>query len=473
MIRPTYSTVPCPRSCISHACTRPINSYIGTSWKLFPRTMRGRRVSVRPQQRVYANLQRFCAESATKHPRRPGPTGRAGSVPTVGVLVVTNMYPTAKRPALGPFVRDQVDALRRREDVDVELFASGPGAAAAGAARACGPAFAAGGSTSCTRTRADRLAGAARPARPGRRDPARQRPARAALVLRHARGAALHGTDRGRVARVQREPSGRRHVATGRGPAGGHRHVGAFARPGRNEARARLGLDPDGPYLLFPHHPSRPLKRYDRAVAAAGDVPLLTLGGVAPDEVPYWINAANAVPFLSAEEGFGLSVIEALACGVPAFGTPVGIDPVALPRHPRRLLRRSGTSTPGAPPSPPHLAAPDPPVYGRARALLVSADAMAAPRRRRLARPARRPRSLIIRGTRRGSAETRVNAWHKSARPRDPTRSDCFTVGGSAPARRVAERLPGRPRRHGARGQGAQRFADARRGTGASPAPAR
>ena len=98
----------------------------------------------------------------------------------------------------------------------------------------------------------------------------------------------------------------------------------------RAEARERLGLDPDGPYLLFPHDPVRPLKRYDRAVEAAGDVPLLTLGGVAPDEVPYWINAANAVLVPSAAEGFGLSVIEALACGVPAFGTPVGIHPVAL-----------------------------------------------------------------------------------------------------------------------------------------------
>src|SRR4051812_30403042 len=37
------------------------------------------------------------------------------------------MYPTAERPALGPFVRDQVEALRRREDVSVELFAFGPG----------------------------------------------------------------------------------------------------------------------------------------------------------------------------------------------------------------------------------------------------------------------------------------------------------------------------------------------------------
>src|SRR5918995_6734464 len=33
------------------------------------------------------------------------------------------MYPNPDRPASGPFVRDQVEALRRRADVDVELFA--------------------------------------------------------------------------------------------------------------------------------------------------------------------------------------------------------------------------------------------------------------------------------------------------------------------------------------------------------------
>src|ERR1700733_659263 len=42
-------------------------------------------------------------------------------------LIVTNMYPTAARPALGSFVRDQVDALRRIEGVDVELFSFEPG----------------------------------------------------------------------------------------------------------------------------------------------------------------------------------------------------------------------------------------------------------------------------------------------------------------------------------------------------------
>ncbi|MGB2710942.1 MAG: glycosyltransferase, partial [Conexibacter sp.] len=42
-------------------------------------------------------------------------------------LVVTNMYPTQARPALGRFVRDQVEALRRIDGVEVELFAFPPG----------------------------------------------------------------------------------------------------------------------------------------------------------------------------------------------------------------------------------------------------------------------------------------------------------------------------------------------------------
>ena len=98
----------------------------------------------------------------------------------------------------------------------------------------------------------------------------------------------------------------------------------------RAEARRRLGLDPDAPYLLFPADPARPEKRYDRALAVAGDVPLLTLGDVAPEQVPLWVNAANAVLVPSEREGFGLAVLEALACDVPVLATPVGIAPEAL-----------------------------------------------------------------------------------------------------------------------------------------------
>src|SRR5687768_7919472 len=117
--------------------------------------------------------------------------------------------------------------------------------------------------------------------------------------------------------------------------------------------------------------------RFDRAQEASGATPLLTMGRDPPADVPLWINAANAVLVPSQAEGFGLSVIEALACDVPAFGTPVGIHPVVLegidgafcgPWDPavwRAALR-------------PVLEAPDPRVDGRARAELFSADRMAA-----------------------------------------------------------------------------------------------
>src|SRR5918994_5160389 len=293
-------------------------------------------------------------------------------------LVVTNMYPMPERPALGSFVRDQVEALRRRDDVEVDLFAFPPGLRAyPQAARELR-----------RRYRGERFdvvhahfGLTAWPAVAARLGP---------VVV------TLHGNDLfhprwNRLTRailpfttlpaaVSREFSGLlRGAGTTRRvavlPVG--IDLGRFRPIPRAEARERLGLDPSGRYLLFPHDPVRPLKRYDRAVEAAGDVPLLTLGGVAPDEVPYWINAANAVLVPSAAEGFGLSVIEALACGVPAFGTPVGIHPVVLegidgafcapwdPEAWRAALR-------------PVLEARDPRVDGRARAELFSADAMAA-----------------------------------------------------------------------------------------------
>jgi glycosyltransferase involved in cell wall biosynthesis len=144
----------------------------------------------------------------------------------------------------------------------------------------------------------------------------------------------------------------------------------------RVAARRRLGLDPAEPVLLFPADPARPAKGWERARELAGDVKLLALGGVAPDEVPYWVNAANAVLVPSLHEGFGLAPLEALACDVPVLATPVGIAPLALagvagtycgPYDPQawRAALRS------------HLAASDPRIAGRARAELFSADRMA------------------------------------------------------------------------------------------------
>jgi glycosyltransferase involved in cell wall biosynthesis len=293
-------------------------------------------------------------------------------------LVVTNMYPTAERPPFGSFVRDQVEALRRRGDVEVELFAFGHGPRAlVRAAR------------DLRRRYGDRrfdvvhahFGLTAWPALLARLGP---------VVV------TLHGNDlfvpRSRRATLLALPFTALPAAVSRAfsanvPGAGTRRrvavlpvgidVHRFRPIPRAEARARIGLDPDEPCLLFPHDPARPLKRFDRAREAAGETRLLTMGNVAPEEVPYWINAANAVVVPSQDEGFGLAVIEAIACGVPAFGTPVGIHPVVLgdlegafcaPWDPVRW--RDALRGP--------LSQPDPRVDGHDRAQLFSADRMAA-----------------------------------------------------------------------------------------------
>ena len=293
-------------------------------------------------------------------------------------LVVTNMYPTAERPALGSFVRDQVEALRRRGDVDVELFAFGPG-----------------------------LRGYPRAARELRR---RYRRTRFDVVHAHFGLTAwpavaarlgpvvvtLHGNDlfHPRSNRLTRAilplttlPAAVSREFSGQLPgAGTTRRVAVlpvgidlerFRAIPRGEARERLGLDPGGRYLLFPHDPSRPLKRFDRAQEAAAGTTLLTMGRVPPAEVPFWINAANAVVVPSQAEGFGLSVIEATACGVPAFATPVGIHPVVLDGVAGAFCAPWDAATWRAALRP-VLEAEDPRVDGRARAELFSADRMAA-----------------------------------------------------------------------------------------------
>jgi glycosyltransferase involved in cell wall biosynthesis len=56
----------------------------------------------------------------------------------------------------------------------------------------------------------------------------------------------------------------------------------------------------------------------------------LTGGAIDPEQMPLWVNAANAVVVTSEYEGFGLVCLEALACRVPVLSTPVGIAPFAL-----------------------------------------------------------------------------------------------------------------------------------------------
>ena len=290
-------------------------------------------------------------------------------------LIVTNMWPSASEPALGSFVRDQVDALRELDDVELEVFAFPPG-------------------------------GYARAARELRRRHRRGEfdvvhahfglSAWPALALRGTKHAVtLHGTDlrHPRSKRITRAALPFLDLVAAVSPelarevpgAGGRRRVAVlpcgvdldrFAAIPRAEARTRLGLPPDEPCLLFPADPARPSKRFDRAQEIAEGTRLLTLGRVHPFEVPLYVNAASAVLVPSEQEGFGLAVLEALACDVPVLATPLGIHPTALDDVEGTLCAPYDRAAWGAELEP-HLDAAEPRVDGRARAELWSARKMA------------------------------------------------------------------------------------------------
>ncbi|MGO9447936.1 MAG: glycosyltransferase [Solirubrobacteraceae bacterium] len=295
----------------------------------------------------------------------------------VRALVVSNMLPDEAHPARGRFVRDQVDALRRLDGVEVELFELPPGPR-----------------------------GLVRGAWELRRRYGRERfdvvhahfglSAWPALAVRaRVRALTVHGTDLShpRTRRLTARVIGRMDILAAasaplaqRLPAGRERaqvlpcgvDLVRFHPIPRAQARAELKLDPAEPFLLFIGAPSRPEKRYEDALALTrdADVELRALYDVAPELMAKWINAANAVLVPSEREGFGLAVLEALACDVPVLATPVGIHPEALHDLPGTLcapfeleLWRRALA--------PHLRDPDSRIAGRAHAEPFSALRMA------------------------------------------------------------------------------------------------
>ncbi|MGH2854963.1 MAG: glycosyltransferase [Solirubrobacteraceae bacterium] len=294
-------------------------------------------------------------------------------------LVVSNMLPDAAHPERGRFVRDQVAALRRLSGIDVELYEFPPGARA--------------------------LLRAARELH--RRYGGRRRrldvvhahfglTAWPALAVRaRVRGLTVHGTD----VRHPRTREATRAVLPLMDLLAAPTAELACELPGRAArrraqvlpcgvdmerfhpiprvaARAILGLDPQTPCLLFGADPTRRGKRYDRALALAGAIQLHTLGGIPPERVPLWVNAANAVVVPSEAEGFGLAVLEALACDVPVVATPVGIHPQALEGVEGALCAPFEENRWRAALEP-HLRAADPRIAGRAHAEPFSAARMA------------------------------------------------------------------------------------------------
>jgi len=297
------------------------------------------------------------------------------------VLVVTNLVPDAATPQRGRWVRDQVAAIRAR-GVEIEEFG-----------------FPRGRSNYLPATRRLRTL-----LRRERFDLVHAHYGLAGWVARAAGARPLlvtfHGTDvrHPLVGALSRRLAWRADLASavsralfaaedGRpglpavpgaavlpcGPA-----LERFAAGPRAAARAALGLDPAGRYLLFPADPARPEKRHDRAaaLAAAADAQLLTGGSIEPEAMSTWMNAADAVVVTSDYEGFGMAAIEALACDVPVLSTPVGVAPYLLagiegclcaPFDPDRWAAAAR----------PHLDATDPRVAGSARAATLAAGPLA------------------------------------------------------------------------------------------------
>ncbi len=145
----------------------------------------------------------------------------------------------------------------------------------------------------------------------------------------------------------------------------------------RAQARERLGLDPDRPYLLFPADPARAEKRHDRAaeLADATGVRLLTLGRIDPADVPTWVNAANAVLVPSEREGSAWRRWRrwpaTCRCWPRPSASPRWRSPASRGRCARSSTRRAGARAHA------HLEAADPRVEGRDRAALFSSARMA------------------------------------------------------------------------------------------------
>lgn len=106
----------------------------------------------------------------------------------------------------------------------------------------------------------------------------------------------------------------------------------SFRPQEKTEARQRLGLASDQTYVLFPGDPSNPRKGYALAEAATREaekllgkkVEILVLWGKHPADVPYCMNACDAMWMTSLIEGSPNVVKEAMACNIPIAAVQVG-----------------------------------------------------------------------------------------------------------------------------------------------------
>ena len=297
------------------------------------------------------------------------------------VLVVTNFMPDAAAPQRGRWVRDQVDEVRKRGiEADLFEFARGRGEYLPAARRL----------RSLLRQQQFDLVHAHYGLAGWVAKLAGARPlvvtyhgtdARHHLVGHLSRRLAWRVDLVAAVSRALFDPEDGRPglpAVPGRAVLPCGPDLARFRPIPRPQARQALGLEPEGRFLFFPANPARPEKRHDRAaeLAAACEADLLTGGSIEPEQMPLWINAADAVLVTSDYEGFGMAAVEALACEVPVLSTPVGIAPYALGGVDGCLSADFSVAA-WEPVVRRHLEAADARVAGAARAATLAAGPMA------------------------------------------------------------------------------------------------
>ncbi|MDL5363601.1 glycosyltransferase [Halalkalicoccus sp. NIPERK01] len=96
----------------------------------------------------------------------------------------------------------------------------------------------------------------------------------------------------------------------------------------REEAREHLGWDPDTRIVLFPYDPDRAVKNHplaERVIERLSvEAELRTVSGLAYEEMPYVMNASDALLVTSERESGPMVVKEAAACDLPVVSTDVG-----------------------------------------------------------------------------------------------------------------------------------------------------
>jgi glycosyltransferase involved in cell wall biosynthesis len=146
---------------------------------------------------------------------------------------------------------------------------------------------------------------------------------------------------------MNRELNRRAHVI----PAGVD--MEKFREIPRDAARQEVGWD-EGRYVLFPYSPDNERKNYPLArtvVKRANEqlsepVELRTVSRVPHEQIPYYLNASDALLLTSRLEGSPNTVKEALACNVPVVSTDVGdvrerlrdVEPSTVATDPEELV---------------------------------------------------------------------------------------------------------------------------------------